>query len=268
MRHITLFSIALFLFGQLAAQAPATNQSTLSIEQIMQGEKFVGYLPEDISWPEDSRAIYFSWNPQGDTLRSTWKISLAEKGVAGESVKVTDEELMAMPSGGSYNKARTKKVYTKNGDLFITDRGGTDRVTASHPVSIDITNTLEYEGSPRFSGDETKVIFEKEDNLYAWDIESGATEQLTDFRKGSERKEKKKTAQEQWLEDDNLAMFGVLAERKAESKTRKNRREALEPKRPKSYYLGDKQLGNLQISPGLQFVTFQLSNVFEIRCSF
>jgi dipeptidyl aminopeptidase/acylaminoacyl peptidase len=249
MHNTTLLAIALFLFGQLAAQPPATNQSTLSIEQIMQGEKFTGYLPEGISWSENSRTIYFSWNPDGDTLRSTWKVSLDENGTAGGPVKVTDEELMARPSRGSYNKARTMKVYSKNGDLFLSQQ----------PGALQITNTLEYEGSPRFSGDEKKIIFEKGKNLYAWDIASGTTTQLTNFKKGSKRKEKKSPAQDQWLENDNLAMFGVLAERKAESEARKNRRETLQPKRPKSYYFGGKQLGNLQISPDLQFVTFRLT---------
>ena len=29
--------------------------------------------------------------------------------------------IMKMPSNGSYNKARTTKVYSKNGDLFISN---------------------------------------------------------------------------------------------------------------------------------------------------
>ncbi|MFQ5447016.1 MAG: prolyl oligopeptidase family serine peptidase [Saprospiraceae bacterium] len=253
MRNTTLLAIAFFLFGQLAAQSPVTNHSPLTIEQIMQGEKFVGYLPQGISWSEDSRTIYFSWNPDGDTLRSTWKITIDENGTADDPVKVTDEELTARSSRGSYNKARTKKVYSKNGDIFLLN-------LTFPPTALQITNTLEYEGSPRFSGDETKVIFEKGKNLYAWDIATGTTEQLTDFKKGSERKERPKPANEQWLENDNLELFEILAERKAGDETRKNRRKALQPKRPETYRYGDKSTGYLRISPDMRFVTFRLSS--------
>jgi hypothetical protein len=32
--------------------------------EIMEGEDFVGYLPEDIRWSEDSKTVYFTWNPE------------------------------------------------------------------------------------------------------------------------------------------------------------------------------------------------------------
>ena len=44
----------------------------------MQGEQFVGYLPSGISWSEDSKTIYFSWNPEMDTLRHTFKVGVGE----------------------------------------------------------------------------------------------------------------------------------------------------------------------------------------------
>lgn len=240
----------LFFFILKSVAQPVSNASPLRIEQIMQGEKFVGYLPENISWSEDNRTIWFSWNPDGDTLRSTWKINLLN-GKPGKPEKITDEELKNRPAKGSYNKARTKMTYTKNGDLFLLDLlSGKD---------FQVTNTLEYEGSPEFSGDGTKILFEKDNNLYSWDISSGATEQLTDFKKGSERKERKKSPQDQWLENDQLALFGVLAERKAEEDIRKRRQEALKPKRPKTFYFGEKRISGIDATPDLQFITFRLT---------
>ena len=55
------------------------NQSALSVDQIMQGEDFVGYLPTRVNWSDDSQRIYFSWNPDGDTLRSTYQVDISSK---------------------------------------------------------------------------------------------------------------------------------------------------------------------------------------------
>ncbi len=239
----------LFLFIKMGAQ-PAPNASVLQLSQIMQGDQFIGYLPSNISWSEDGQTIWFNWNPDMDTLESTWKISLAE-GVPGKPVKASDEELKNRPSKGEYNKARTKKTYSKNGDLFLLDLAA--------DKDFQITNTLEYEGRPRFSGDETKIIFEKNSDLYAWDIASGAMEQLTDFKKGNEPKDRKKSREDEWLEKEQLDLFEALAEQKAREELQKNKWEALKPNRPKTYYFGEKSLSNLEISPDLRFVTFRLT---------
>ncbi|MCB0521834.1 MAG: S9 family peptidase, partial [Saprospiraceae bacterium] len=247
--------VALFFVVTTIAQ-PATNLSSLSIDEIMQGEKFVGYLPENISWSDDSHSVYFSWNPQGDTLRSQWQVEI-KAGKAGEPVKLTNEEIKSLTSEGVYNKARTKKVYSKNGDLFLLD--------FSEPTLLQITNTLDNEGSPIFSGDERKIIFQKDNNLFAWDMATGATEQLTDFKKGQGKKDKKKLLQDEWLERQQLELFEVLADRKALREAEKKRDKDWKPQRPKAYFFGEKRLSGLAISPDLRFVTFQMTVEAEGR---
>ena len=234
------------------SQHNSINSSTLSIPKIMKGEEFVGYLPEDIRWSEDSRTIYFSWNPNNDTLRTTYKIVVDSNGIAFQPEMVLKEELMALTGSGEYNRSLTHKVFSKNGDLFIYDRATN--------VNSQITNTLEREGNPSFSGDEQRVIFEKENNLFAWDISTGMLSQLTDFRSGLDRKKPTKTEQELWLEREQLAMFDILAERKMEEETEKRRNKLLEPKRPKTYFYGEKSISNLTISPDGNFITFRLTD--------
>lgn len=69
MIRTSFFFILLIGLTAILSAQPA-NRSSLAISQIMQGEKFVGYLAEDIRWGTDSETIYFTWNPDGDTLRS------------------------------------------------------------------------------------------------------------------------------------------------------------------------------------------------------
>lgn len=244
----------LFLVLSVSVRSLLLAQSALSLPEIMKGEEFVGYLPERIEWSADSRTIYFSWNPDHEPLRSLYKADIQ----TGKVSKVTPEEEKSRPVIDSYNADRSKMVYSQNGDLFLYDT----RTTKATPI----TNTLERESNPSFSGDQSKVIYQKDNNLYAWSITNGTTEQLTNFKSGSEHKEKPGSQEEQWLEADQLAMFEVLNERKKTSELSKEQRKALEPKRPKEIFLGEKSVINQQISPDFQFVTYTLrSEAKEIK---
>ncbi len=231
----------------------STNQSTLTIEQIMEGEKFVGFLPENISWAEDSRYIYFDWNPDGDTLTSLYKTSI--KGERPKKVDLT--ELTSRPYDGTYDKNRTHKVYSKNGDIFLFD--------LKSAKTLQITNTLEKETDPVFSGDEQKIVFEKEDNLFSWDRNSGQVEQLTQFKKGYEPRPSSKAEFDQWLIDDQLSYFEILRERKMKKEVEDRRESLTEPDRPMVVYCGDKLISNLTISPNLRFVTVRLTTRYSIK---
>lgn len=256
------FFFFVFVFGKIWSQT-APNISPLTIGQIMAGEEFVGYLPDNVAWSEDSRTIFFSWNPNADTLRGTYKIAIRD-GQPGMPEKVGPEEQKALPTAGVYNKSRSKMAYAKNGDLFLLDLPSSTAVKGKKttvvpaPSVFQVTQTTEQEGSPIFSGDGSQLVYERADNLYAWNIATGATEQLTDFRKGSDRRDRRKNPQAQWLENDNLAMFEVLAERKADRDAQKRQRESLKPKRPKAYFTGEKRVADLSASPDLRFITFRL----------
>lgn len=224
------------------------NKSLLSIEQIMQGDKFVGFLPQNFSWSEDSKTIYFSWNPDMDTLRSRYKVSLAN---GSTPQKLNLEERKSLITNGTYNKAYTKKVFTRNGDLFLLD------LTTGR--EIQVSNTTAREGNPQFAGDEGKVIYISNNNAFVWDINTGATTQLSNFKRGSKRGEPKRAQHEQWLEQDQLNYFDILSQRKATRSLRKDQNESLSPKHPLEIYYGDKQISNIRVSPDLRFVTYRLT---------
>ena len=228
-----------------AQQVP--KASSLRIEQIMQGEDFIGYAPTGVFWSEDSKTVYFSWNPEMDTLRSLYKIGQE----SGKPLKVSLDEQKMLPSDGNYNKSRTQKVYAKNGDLFLLD--------LARDTPIQITNTVEAEFNAQFSGDESKVLYASAGNVFAWDVKTGAISQLTNFKRGNKRDQPKKTANEQFLDDQQMVLFGILRERKAERELREQRNKALEPKRPSEFWYGEKSMSALQASPDLKFITFRLT---------
>ena len=241
----TAFLLCLWISTNTLAQSQ--NQSVLSIDQIMQGEDFVGYLPTRINWSDDSKTIYFSWNPDQDTLRSTYKLDIASKAID----KLSFDELKTRTSAGNFTKDYGWKVFGKNGDVFLMDN-------SDYNVR-QITNTLARESSPQFSGDEKFIIYKLDNNFYRWSIAEGSTTQLTDFKKGKDKKDKSLPKEEQWLEDDQLAYFDRLVKRKNEADARKYRNEQTKTDRPKTVYFGEKTLRGTSISPDLNFVIYQLS---------
>lgn len=245
MKHLTL--ILLFLATSLSI-AQTENQSTLTIDQIMQGEDFVGYLPTNIEWADDSKAIYFSWNPDNDTIRSTYEVNIKSKNIKKRSF----EDLKTTSNAGDVSKNNNWKVYEKAGDLFLQN--------ATTFISKRITNTIDRESNPQFSGDQKSIIYQKDNNLYQWDISEGTTLQLTDFKSGNERSERKLNAQDQWLEDDQLKYFNILEKRKNENEAQSYRREQTRFDRPETIYTGDKNLFGLTISPDLNYVVYRLYN--------
>lgn len=240
-----LLPFFLFTCSMVLAQTP--SRSPLRIEDFMRGERFVGFLPENPSWSPDSKTLYFSWNPEGDTLRSLYKTD--RNGSTPQQVAI--EEQSALPSGGVWDRKGARMLYAKNGDIFLYD-------LASGQTKA-IVQTMAGEFNPSFSGDETQVIYQSGDNLFAWDIATGVTRQLTNFQRGARREEPRKTAQEQWLEADQLGLFEVLRERKAEAEARERQSKALAPKRPLEFFYGEKTLTALQSSPDMRFITFRLT---------
>lgn len=243
MKYLNL--IVLFLVASVGL-SQTKNQSPLSIDQIMQGEDFVGYLPTNIQWSNDSKAIYFDWNPDQDTLRSTYKAPINSK----QKIKLSVEDLKSKSNAGDVSKDFKWKVYEKEGDLFL--------MNLTSYTSKQITNTNRRESNPKFSGDETYIIYQQANNLFKWHIEDGTTTQLTHFKNGSKKQEETPNAQDQWLEDDQLNYFNILEKRKNETQATTYRREQTAFERPETIYLGSKNLSELVISPNMAYVVYRL----------
>jgi dipeptidyl aminopeptidase/acylaminoacyl peptidase len=241
-----LFILLAFLFASAISIAQTTNPSQLSIDQIMKGEDFVGYLPTNIDWSDNSKDIYFSWNLDKDTIRSTYRVSINSKKIG----KLSFEDLKQQTSSGAFSQDYKWKVFEKGGDLFLMDN--------TNYSSKQITKTLARESNPRFSGNQNAIIYQLDTNYFQWDIKSGSTTQLTDFKSGKEKKESKLSDQDQWLEDDQLHYFDVLQKRKNEADAEKYRRKQSAIDKIQSTYIGDKKLGGGEISPNLNYVVYSL----------
>src|SRR5690606_20263234 len=112
---------------------------------------------------------------------------------------------------------------------------------------------------PYFSGDEKKIIYTYDQNIYAWEIGTGNFTQITDFRRGRKPSSPPETEQQKWLKQDQLAYIQILQERKEKRDASRAYRRTEDPKRPKEIYLEDKMLGQTRLSPDGNYVTFALT---------
>ncbi|MEE2877138.1 MAG: prolyl oligopeptidase family serine peptidase [Candidatus Neomarinimicrobiota bacterium] len=237
-------SMFLSIFSVLLADRPYD----LTVAKIMQDPKWIGISPSNIHWSEDSRWIYFNWNPEGAESDSLYK--LPPKG--GEPKKVSPKERLALPARyGDYTKNFMEKVYSKNGDIFLLD--------IKNESTTQITHTVRRETNPTFSGDEKSITYLAGGNLYRWQIATGNTIQLTDFRKKDEKSEKEpNTEHERWLKQEELKLITVLNERKTKLDKREDILENEKPQRALQIVHGEKDIQNIQSSPDGKFVTFRL----------
>jgi dipeptidyl aminopeptidase/acylaminoacyl peptidase len=259
--------------GSVLAQSSAKTATSLTVETIMQDPKsWVGTSPSNPFWSDDSRTLYFNWNPvqaknsptlgestRGESTRgdSLYKVTFtraprSQSLVASQPIKVSPSERRTLPTATAptYNRAYTKRLFDRQGDLFWVDvKTGTIR---------QLTNTVETEADPNFSGDEQRVVFRRTGNLFSIDLKTGELTQLTDFRTGTKKAEPKLTDEEKFLKQDQLRLSSVLSERKAKKDEAERINKADRPKRPKETYIDDKTVVNPQLSPDGRFVTYRL----------
>ncbi len=240
----------------VTAIAQAQTLTPLTVEKIMRDPKWIGVAPTNPFWSEDGRTLYFNWNPEKNPGDSLYSITLTDR----TPQKVNPSTRRALPSrNGSYNRTWTKKVYEKNGDIFLLD--------IPTAKSVQLTYTAEREFNPVFSNDEKRILFTSGGNLYSSEIATGMFSQLTDFRKGPRRPDPKLSEQEKWLKADQLAYFDVLKKRSDNRKASEKIQKSDRGRRPKEIYLDDRTADQLQLSPDGKYITYRLSKAPAVKAT-
>ena len=261
------FSFAVFVSLSMTGQS---SLSPLTVEKIMRDPKWMGSSPSNPQWSADGRLLLFSWNPSQAPSDSLYSISLADK----KPVKLSAAQRnLFVPAGSvTWNHARTAYVFTRNGDVFFVElKSGKQR---------QLTQTVETESNAVFSFEGKSVVYSRAQNLYAWDLLSGETRQLTNFRSGdaaaaspagfrgasagnagaaARNPEAAGNAQETWLKKDQLEQFQVLKERKEKREATDAANKAARPKELRAISLEDRILQGVTIDPTGRYITYVLT---------
>lgn len=234
----------------VSSDEAALPKPELTVKQIMQGQDFVGHWPNNLFWSEDSRNVYFSWNPENSEGDSLYVVSLD----ALKPIKVNFNDRLELPSRyGAYDKNYKRMVYSKNSDIFILD--------IEKNIKTQLTNTLKGVYNLSFNASGDKIIYEEDGNLFSRIIKNGRIQQLTDFKSGMKRSEDERPSSathEGWLENQQQELFETLRMKKIKKEQRTEAQKATKPKRPLEIYTGKNRVNYIQLSPDENYVTFGL----------
>jgi len=235
-----------------AGHSQTTTTEKLTVEKIMQDPKWIGSSPSDPFWSADGKYLFFKWNPDKAPDDSLYYITREDR----HPQKAPYSLLQSIVNEGnvSYNSTHTAGVFTRDGDIFLIDtRTGKEK---------RVTRTVDPESNPVFSFLGSRVVYNRNGNLFSWEIATGETIQLTNFQHTAAPPDEKKdnlSRQERWLQQDQLELFDVLRSRKKKKDQADSIEKAREIKPLKPVYIEDKQLGGLTISPDGRFITWRLS---------
>jgi len=217
----------------------------------MRDPKWIGTSPSDPFWAEDGRP-YFHWNPEKAISDSLYYLLPEKK----EPIKadILTRQSLVMSGSLQYNANNTAYTYSKDGDIFYVDKKSCTRKR--------ITQSSVAETQCSFGFGDSKIIYRADLNLFAWDIKTGETAQLSFITTGEDPAKKIKkdlsSEQEKWLKKDQLNIFEVLRQRKEKKEITDSMRKKSAVKLPKNIYIEDKELNALQPSSDGQFIAFLL----------
>jgi len=241
----------------------AQKLDTLTVEKIMRDPQWIGISPSNIYWGDDSKKIYFELDPHNGEPGNWYSLFPTDS----KPVKLSGPEQKEMVSpNGHWNKKHTLKVFEKNGDLFLSE-AKTGKVK-------QITHTIERESNPSFSGDETKLVFKRGDNLFTLKLNDGELIQRTNFIRtvstgavaggkpaNGAGSQSLGNDQDRWLKKQQVELFEIIRERNKDKKLDSIQNALMEPDRIKEIAIGEKRINNLEMSPDGRFITYQLEKV-------
>lgn len=242
---LTLCTAFLVLFSRSTSQP---SRGSLTVESIMRDPAWMGTSPSSVFWSEDGKTVYFHWRREGDLGDSLYFVDAS----GGNPKRVPFEVRRTLPSrSGDYTRDRTRKVYVRDGDIFVLD--------TRRSRENQLTKSVEAESHARFSQNEQSIVFVREGNLFMRNLMTGLEEQITNFSRGSKSSEETETDLQRFIRKEALALSDVLQKRREDKEKQNEQAKSLKQNFPTTYYLGQKTVSGLVLSPDERYVTFMLT---------
>lgn len=222
-----------------AVSSSFAQLSPLTVDKIMRDPKWMGTSPSNYRWSDNSKFLYFDWNPEGKDKAQVYRLDIASKKYVLSSDSIAN--LDAAPQY-IFNKDKSIAVFEREGDLYVKNKDKVKR----------LTETVERENPLSFLLND-ELVFQRNENVYTLDLNNNIVRQLTNFQRGAAPKSDQKLSdQDEWLKKDQEQLFEVFKE----EDRLKDKRKKKENK--KALYLGDAFFGGLSVSPDGQYITYRL----------
>ena len=223
------------------SQPASSKKFEMTIDSIMRGPDVVGYEPSRVVWSQDSRRVYFRWKRAGEPrLREPDTYVVGRDGAGLRKLTEDEARQQAPPAAGELSKDRTLSVFTEDGDVFLYDHAKSERRA--------LTRTSDIESNAHFTGDQRRVSFTRQNNLYALPLDGGPLEQLTDIRvgggggaqPGATPPPRAGSESQETLRKEERALLEAVrerAEQREEQEAKRRKREKRRPSTPRGQSL-------------------------------
>ncbi|MFG0256953.1 MAG: prolyl oligopeptidase family serine peptidase [Phycisphaerales bacterium JB043] len=201
----------------------------VTLEQIMQHPDWIGNGPRQAFWSDDGSSLYYWKKRVGSEISDLYRLSLDGQ---SEMVEASDHA-QAGASGGDWSSDRTRRVFAREGDLYLRDLStGTLR---------QLTRTSARESSPFFLRGEFAIAFTRGDDVLVRDLTSGLEYQPFDVRAQDDPAKKK---DEKYIQEQQDRLFEIVRLREQRQRERREHTDATRTDDPSrvdpAWYLGKK----------------------------
>jgi dipeptidyl aminopeptidase/acylaminoacyl peptidase len=234
------FSCVKIIFIAAAIMSSSNSIAQVTLEQIMRDPDWIGNTPQNPYWADDGSGLFYTLKREGSRISDLYHVSLD-----GTSAKVDTEDLAdAGAAGGDWSADRTRRVFTRAGDLFVRDlTTGTLR---------QLTRTAAAESAPFFLKDGFRVAFQRDGKMFIRDLALGLESQPFDVRAQDDPDKKK---DEKYIEAQQERLFQIIQkreQRKKETREHTNKLRTEDSSRvPPTWYVGKKHsVTGRFLSPG------------------
>lgn len=235
----------IFLFATLLLRViPEGNSQTIRLEEIMKGEEFVGFSPQNIRWAIDNESVVFDWNPNKEPGRSLYAYNLKQK----KSVKipVVNGEYSWTPTLNNHPQLLDVHYFIESGNLFKYSFK-TRKKTLVYSGSDPVEDVFQSKNSPL-------IYFILRSNVFSYDAFAGSITQVTNFVQGSKPAEKSDSS---FLIQQQKELFTYIQWQ--------NTKKEWNQKQPKRklpsgiYYSKSEYVSKISVSENGRFISFVLT---------
>lgn len=216
---------------------------TIRLEEIMKGEEFVGFSPQNIRWAVDNESVLFDWNPNSELGRSLYAYQVKQKNTV--KVPARNGYLTWTPASDNHTQPASNHYFIDNGDLVRYSPK--TRSTTTIYSGKDVVESVFRNANSPF------VYFLIENKLFSYNETSGSIIQLTNFIQGNQPSEKNDTS---FLYKQQRELFAYI-----KLQDQKKEWQEKQPKRkfPAGiYYAKNEYVSRINVSTDGNYVSFVL----------
>jgi dienelactone hydrolase len=217
---------------------------TIRLEEIMKGEEFIGFSPQDIRWAIDNESVTFDWNPTGELGRSLYAYKLKQKQT--QKVPLTENKYLWIPTSTNHTQLFNNHYFNDEGDLVRYNQKTKERVVI-YSRNEPIGEVFRVK-NPSF------IYFTIQSNVFCYNETVGSIVQVTNFVQGNQVVEKTDTS---FLHQQQRELFSFI--QLQDDKKKWNEKQPQRKTPVGIYYSKNEYLGKFNISSDGRYLSFVLT---------